>query len=797
VNPERYARVKELFLEASELPDARRRTLLDRACGGDAELRTEVETLLRFHGPETVISADSTPSLPPREPQLGRHAVKSAPTVQNLTGSASRLFDVVTLRLGPKGQLAWGAVAALLLLAAIGWWAYRGIYNSLRELRAEQLRGFLETDLAALRHWMTHEKAKVASWSRDPSLRRNVAELASIDTDSPAEHESLRASARHAEIRDELREVAGPGVHYSIWNLTSTLIADANENADSLGRRATGPVAAIMSRVFAGETVLRLPYFIDESERGDAPEESAASPDAPISHPVMAVLTPVRDVDDDDKIIAAMLVGGIGTESGFRDIFTHARSERTGETYAFDKRGVLLSESRFPEHLVAAGLISNHEDAHSTLIVQVRDPGGDLTAGFKADRPLAARPLTRMAAFATAGHNDTDLDGYRDYRGVPVIGTWRWLPEHGFGVTTEIDLAEAYAPLEYLRSVFRVILVVLVATIGLIGWWSYSHVWLHQPGEVRQLGQYTLIEPIGEGGMGSVYLARHALLKRPTAIKLLKPELATVRALAWFEREVQLASQLKHPNTIEIYDYGKTADGIFYYAMEFVTGLNLTELIARERSVPPARTIQILRQICLSLREAHEFGLVHRDIKPHNIMLCHRGGEFDIVKVLDFGLVKNVADTSESGQTKLNMTGVLAGTPLYIAPERLRDPLQADARCDVYSLGAVAFNLLTGRDVFEGRSDADIFFHVVTSPPPRPSSYDTEPIPLELDQLIVDCLAKDPAARPQSVSEILAILDAIRCESRWGQSDAQRWWKKNFAIARPSKAPAVVTRSPT
>ncbi|OYV80974.1 MAG: hypothetical protein B7Z73_18640, partial [Planctomycetia bacterium 21-64-5] len=206
----------------------------------------------------------------------------------------------------------------------------------------------------------------------------------------------------------------------------------------------------------------------------------------------------------------------------------------------------------------------------------------------------------------------------------------------------------------------------------------------------RQLGQYTLEGLIGEGGMGQVYRARHRLLKRPTAVKVLKPQSSTPEMLARFEQEVQLSSQLTHPNTIEIYDYGCTPDGVFYYAMEYIDGLNLSQVVALSGELPAARVVYLLRQICGSLREAHSLGLLHRDIKPQNIMLCRRGGEADVVKVLDFGLVKQMARDTSSGTTT---STVLAGTPLYMSPERLLDRHAVDARSDLYSVGAVGFKL--------------------------------------------------------------------------------------------------------
>jgi len=272
--------------------------------------------------------------------------------------------------------------------------------------------------------------------------------------------------------------------------------------------------------------------------------------------------------------------------------------------------------------------------------------------------------------------------------------------------------------------------------------------------------------------MGQVFLAQHALLKRPTAVKLLHPDQMNEETLARFEREVQLASQLSHPNTIEIYDYGHTPEGVFYYAMEYLTGLSLAELIEREGPLPAARVAHILDCTCRSLREAHGQGLVHRDIKPQNIMLCQRGGESDVVKVLDFGLVKPV---NSQEATKITRTMGVIGTPLYMAPERLKEPDSNDPKSDIYSLGAVGFNLLTGRDIFYDVSDVDVYYHVINTVPPRASELVSD-VPLELDQMIADCLAKDPDMRPSSVAAMLKTLRSL--SSRWTSENAEAWWSK-------------------
>jgi hypothetical protein len=291
----------------------------------------------------------------------------------------------------------------------------------------------------------------------------------------------------------------------------------------------------------------------------------------------------------------------------------------------------------------------------------------------------------------------------------------------------------------------------------------------------RRLGQYTLHEKIGAGGMGEVFRAQHALLRRPTAIKLLLPHRAGPETLRRFEREVQLTSRLSHPNTIAIYDYGRTPDGIFYYAMEYLDGLTLDVLVARDGAQPPGRVVHLLCQVSEALSEAHGIGLIHRDIKPANIMLCQRGGIPDVAKVLDFGLVKEL--TPEPGDPQLTAAASITGTPLYMAPEAITGaPL--DGRADLYALGAVGYFLLAARPPFMARTVVEICGQHLHATPAPPSHHLHRPVPARLEAAILRCLAKDPAARFQSAEVLLAELMACQAESPWPRDEARAWWSR-------------------
>jgi predicted Ser/Thr protein kinase len=309
--------------------------------------------------------------------------------------------------------------------------------------------------------------------------------------------------------------------------------------------------------------------------------------------------------------------------------------------------------------------------------------------------------------------------------------------------------------------------------------------------KAQRLGQYTLEEKLGEGGMGAVYRARHALLRRPTAIKLLPPEKAGHVALERFEREVQLTASLSHPNTVSVFDYGRTPDGIFYYAMEYLDGTDLETLAREDGPQPEGRVVHVLEQVAASLVEAHGIGLIHRDIKPENVILCERGGVPDVAKVLDFGLVKDL----ERGSS-LTQADLVQGTPLYLSPEAITAPDRVGPGSDIYAVGAVAYYLLTGRHVFEGATVVEVCSHHLHTAPVPPSQRLARSVHPGLEELILACLAKDPAARPASAAELRDRLRALSGLEAWREETAREWWARWRARPRQPSAPATAARPP-
>jgi eukaryotic-like serine/threonine-protein kinase len=306
--------------------------------------------------------------------------------------------------------------------------------------------------------------------------------------------------------------------------------------------------------------------------------------------------------------------------------------------------------------------------------------------------------------------------------------------------------------------------------------------------DAKKLGQYQLEAKLGEGGMGIVYRARHALLQRPTAIKLLHPERSGVDSLKHFEREVQQTARLSHPNIVTIFDYGHTPEGLFYYAMEYLDGVTLDTAVTTLGPMPDGRVLGLLKQMTAALVEAHGMGLIHRDIKPANVILLsprEHASARDTIKLLDFGLVKQLR---QDGAIDVSNIDAIIGTPQYLAPEAIRDPSRVDGRTDLYSLGAVGYFLSTGTHVFSAQTVVEMCSHHLHTPPEPPSQRLAGPILPELERLILRCLAKDPAERPASAAELETLLSTCPDPEPWTPAKALAWWQR-LEAQKPPKAP--------
>jgi serine/threonine protein kinase len=699
-----------------------------------------------------------------------------------------------------------------LAVAGIGWWADGQLRRAVQQEIRDDLQTTLDANATALEIWMANQKRIALALAEEPRFKSVALEIFDVQrslTNRAAVAEAARQLLGGDQFRERIRALGYPAVQ--LVNTNFQIIADSVRPRE----RFRVPVASALLPPYRelfekGEPLIitpfkpprpelarRLPQRFGSRIRpfGGVTNSLFAPPpdseEAATNHnqSVMQVAVPIKNTAG---VPCGALVLAINPDAEFTRILSVARTGDSGETFAFDAEGVMLSQGRFDAQLKEFKLIENKPDVTSALNLKLRDPGGELSAGFM---PGTNSPLIHMVERAISGDSDVDTNPFRDYRGVPVVGAWRWLGSYGFGIGTKLDGSEAYRTLRMVRSVFLVLFLLLLLASLIILMFSYSHVlWRRKLTEAhlmaRQLGQYRLADKIGEGGMGSVYRARHALLRRETALKLLPPDRAEPHAIERFEQEVQLTCRLAHPNTIQVFDYGHTPDGIFYYAMEFIDGLNLTELVARYGPLPEERVIHIVRQVCGSLGEAHGLGLIHRDIKPGNIFVTDRGGVPDSVKVLDFGLVRHFGPNATNANLPefVGEAGVV-GTPNFIAPESIRNPDAADARSDIYSVGVLAYFLLTGEYLFEGATIAEVCEHHINDAPATPGQRMGREFDPGLEAVVMRCLEKDPAHRPQSAAELDAALGRCAVAQAWTTERRTAWWQGH----RHSPAPAMAS----
>ena len=720
------------------------------------------------------------------------------------------------------------------MVAAFGWWGNTWLRQTIEKQLKGELSTTLHANVTALEIWTTNQMKLATVLAEEPKLHAMALELLKESDQLGTEVRRFPETAASRELANYLT----PRLHKLGYGMAQLVTTNYTIVSDPMrGRPRQSPVVheelkAKYAELFAsGQPVIITPFkprgpdrppgsggpggpggFGGPGGRGDMRADNfrrfdpngrsrepgdQRPPDFNRQPPpefmrirkgdltLMQVAAPVRD---DKGVIQGALALVINPEAEFSKILSVARSGESGETYAFDQRGLMISMSRFEDQLKAMGLLENREGVSSALNLRLAVPRKNQPKSYKLEEvPSAAQPLIRLVTNAVAGGTGVEAVPSSDYRGVPVAGAWQWLPELGFGVVTQVDAAEAFRPLRVLQSVFTALVVLLLLGASGMFVFSYSNsVSLRKLSEVelklKQLGQYTLEEKIGEGGMGVVYRARHALMRRETAVKLLLPGRADKEAVQRFEREVCLTCQLTHPNTIQVYDYGYTNEGIFYYAMEYLRGSNLQDLIANLGPLPEPRVVHILSEVCDALAEAHGVGLVHRDIKPANIFLCERGGMFDCVKVLDFGLVGEHFNGKRDPKNH-SVAKAMLGTPLFMPPEAIKNASLSDPRSDIYSVGALGYFLLTGHYVFETEDVFELYEKHLKETPVPPSQRTTQKISPEFEGVILRCLNKDPLQRPQSAGELRAQLAATPRAGQWGSVAREAWWSQHRHLA--------------
>jgi serine/threonine protein kinase len=684
--------------------------------------------------------------------------------------SFGRTFTRTRLLL--KKQLWIWPIVALVVLAVFGYGVSRAIRRTMEDSLRSELTTLLSVERSMLEKWLKVQESSALTLANGQEVRRIVAQL--LEEQATAVQVPAGGTAEIDKNRDEL------------FARLSKELEPAMTSHDFVGYNVLDKqhrVVAAYTRELIGQVVPQFEPFLARAYEGN----TSVSPPFPSNTmlkdrsgklrsgtPTMFVCAPVRD---DNLQVIAVLAMRIRPEKEFTDILQLGRIGETGETYAVNRQGVMVSNSRFDERMILLGLLPDTDDAASILNVEVRDPGGNMLEGYRPSVRRREMPLTKICAAATSGTSGVDIEGYRDYRGSQAVGAWTWLSNYDLGIITEISAEEAFHPLTILQRTFFALFILLGISAAAIFVFTVIVARLRREAqkaeiEAKHLGQYRLQERIGAGAMGVVYKGQHAMLRRATAIKMLDVDKVNEASIERFEREVQITCNLNNPHTVAIYDYGRTPEGVFYYAMEYLDGINLQTLVEQDGPQPEGRVVGILRQICSSLYEAHSLGLVHRDIKPANIMLNRRGAEPDVVKVLDFGLVKALNDEKE-GQRG----GDLSGTPLYMSPEAIQMPESVDARSDLYAVGAVGYFLLTGQTAFNAQSLSELCQQHISTIPDAPSERLGRAVSGELEHAILACLEKNRAKRPQTARDLAAMLD--RVSATWALDDAEEWWSRH------------------
>lgn len=685
-----------------------------------------------------------------------------------------------------KNLWLWPLFAAV-LLAAIAYGLRARMEQAMKASLADELQVVLAADVAALEQWLAAQRSNVQTAAASQARADLAQKLVAFGEREDAWPLAVAQSPELASMKQSLKPwmEAHGYVDFIITDRRRRIVAAGQ--TDLIGKEDLSRYREFLDAALAGNATVSRPF---PSVVFLADENGESRPGVP----TMFAAAPLRDTEH--KIFGA-LAFRLRPEQDFTRILNVARFGESGETYAFDHGGLMLSNSRFDDDLKHIGLLSDREDSRSILNLQLRDPRANLQLGERPSLRRSELPLTRLAADAVQGKAGVDVDGYRGYRGVLNVGAWTWLPEYAFGVATEVDRGDALRPLKMLRAVFWGLFALLAACSVAI--FVFTVVMAKMRRAMREavlatktLGQYELEEKIGAGGMGVVYRGRHALLRRPTAIKLLDVEKTNAESIRRFEREVQTTSLLNHPNTVAVYDYGHTPEGVFYYAMEYLEGINLDQLVEQYGPQPEGRVIYILRQICGSLSEAHRAGVIHRDVKPANALLTQRGGVPDLVKLLDFGLVKAVGAPQAAN---LSVAGAVTGTPLYLSPEAIQHPDDLDPRSDLYAVGAVGYFLLTGTPVFADKSVVDLLMHHVHTAPEPPSARLGKSLSADLEGLVLRCLAKRRDERPATAQELSVALTGCACAGDWTEATAAAWWEAR--ATQDTKPPAITSPAST
>ncbi len=708
MNPERFRRIQSLFSEAVELAPEHRDHWLKEQCGDDSELLSEVKQLLSYDQSHTLVvkptaAYDTT--------------ARNRSTVRNVPRS---FIDA----LPPRTFFVIGALAALVPLMICGA-IIRSVLDGYREeMRATSLVNLVNAKSAAITAWLSREQQIAQAWADNPDIRQLIVDLNQLVTSTASSASTNEQAVREKEqqLGAELNALAGDPVRFAVWNRSLITIADWSGEPEVIGKGVTPDGAKRLTEVFNQGSIVAV---IGSQDRITANYTQMPS------KPIIAVF--VRVTDKQGTPIAVLMIANPQIEEELSDFIHITRGDgvsiaEDAGVFVFNQTGTLLLDSPYDEQLKSLGLLDKQSEVYSAKTLVLRDPGMKLTPGARLPESRAAWPLTKMARMAIAGQSGYDVAGYRDVRGVLVAGAWKWLDKFQFGIGVEIERNTIH-PSWWVAKVESLVIIGLIGLslgLALFAWLTVRRL-KQEMQQLQRIGPYLLEQEVGRGGMGCVFKARHDLLKRPTAIKLLHTELTDATSIARFKREAQLAARLEHPNTVLVYDFGVNQSQQFYLVMEWIDGETLDRRIRRNGKLPIELTVHILRQIASSLQEAHSLGLIHRDLKPQNVMITTRAGETEFVKVLDFGLARELSPvTSTEAAITLTGEGMIAGTPRYMSPERWNPLSELTTAVDWFAFGCLGFYMLTGKEAIAGDTMVEIARNVSQTMPVRPSQLSNE-----------------------------------------------------------------------
>jgi eukaryotic-like serine/threonine-protein kinase len=739
---ERFAKSKELYLSVVDLPTEDQLSALKKLAAGDDLLIEEVVGLLEHTDNRTIIRG-----------RMDLDASAQIDTSKKSTSTTKHHFvsPTITSRVSH-----WLAGLMLLQLGAMVLTVWNWSRSDL-VLRLEiqpLLDSILDGKSKSLLVWLQECRAGTQRVSSNPELVRAVLELEEYQSKQRPSNDELFAHPLQSKIRELMVDYGTSDADltpddsirlkrlYGVLNREGTVISTTQKR--DTGIRLNAKAIGDAARVFEGHTVVIPPRPTGTIVQGYAVDTN---------DPRIFILQPVRD-DQGQVRVALAFIFRIDPE--FSELLTSRIDDRSIDTYAFNEAGLLLSRIRDEESLHSIGFGSESPEKGVRFQMILRDPGVDLTQHQTLPPDIEQQPLTYAVRAAVSGVPMQPGKPYRDYRGVEVLGASTWISEFGIGLTSELPMHPIKRHSQpWLGMVFAqsALLLGSLAVFALYRRMPRSPT--HRSGS--GYGEYRVIRELTEGGMGSVLLCEHPRLKTNCVVKVVRSDRNNEENRIRIKREADLGSLLTSPHTVRIWDIGTSDDGRPFLVMDYVQGVTLDSLTDRN-PLPPARAVAIWEQVLEAIIEAHTRNILHRDIKPQNIMVGERAGQKDFATLLDFGLVKDMQIVQDDLATS---SSGWFGTPSYMPPERIGRPNFLDVRSDIYALGAVLYRMLAGRDPFPSSGDFDLFERIQTQVPQDPREISSFPIEPDLIGLMRDCMAKSPSDRPATCEIVMERLHRL------------------------------------